>query len=111
LYGGQSNSMADYTTRKDILKEAIELTTNDRNASYGEPYFNHERIAQIWSVILGHTIQPSQVALCMAGLKLARLAGQSTPDSYVDGAAYFAIAGELHEIETIRDEVRDETWG
>lgn len=103
--------MADYTTRTDILKEAIQLTTNERNEAYGEPYFNHERIARIWSVILGHTIEPSQVALCMAGLKLARLSGQSTPDSYVDGAAYFAIAGELHEIETIRDEAKDKTWG
>jgi len=36
------------------------------------------------------------VALCMAGLKLARLSGNpDNMDSYIDGAAYLAIAGEL----------------
>jgi len=43
---------------------------------------------------------PSQVALCMAGLKLARLAGNPENfDSYIDGAAYLAIAAELFDLE------------
>jgi len=82
--------------RKDILEAATSLTTNDRNLQHGEPYINHDNIARIWSVILGYRVEPFQVALCMAGLKLARLSGNpDNMDSYIDGAAYLAIAGEL----------------
>jgi len=81
---------------QDILKSASELTTGERRKSYGEPYINHKRIADIWSVILEYEVTPSQVALCMVGVKLARLV--ETPDhidSFIDGAAYMAIAGEI----------------
>lgn len=83
-------------TRKEILETALELTTGDRNKSYGDPYDNHQRIANIWKEILGCDVTASQVALCMVGVKLARLV--ETPDhfdSFVDGAAYMAIAGEI----------------
>ena len=84
--------------RIDILGQAAELTLGDRNDSYGDPFPNHDNIARIWSVILGRTIEPFEVALCMAGLKIARLSGNpANQDSYVDGAAYMAIAGELHD--------------
>lgn len=83
--------------RANVLREAIILTHGDRNDQHGDPRPNHENIAQIWSVILGRDITPAQVALCMAGLKLARLASNpDNRDSYVDGAAYLAIAHELH---------------
>ena len=85
-----------YPNRKDILDQATSLTVGDRNAQHGNPYENHDNIARIWSVILGRKIEPFEVALCMAGLKLARLAGNpDNMDSYIDGAAYLAIAGEL----------------
>lgn len=82
--------------RQDILDEASRLTHGNRDKNYGTPLVNHQRIAAIWSVILGVDITPSQVALCMAGVKIARLV--ATPDhedSFIDGAAYFAIAGEI----------------
>ena len=82
--------------RQDILREAERLTSSDRNKNYGDPLVNHQRIANIWSVLLGIEVTPSQVALCLVGVKLARLV--ETPDhldSFVDGAAYFAIAGEI----------------
>ena len=82
--------------RTEILREAERLTSDDRNKNYGDPLVNHQRIATIWSVLLGQDITPSQVALCLVGVKLARLV--ETPDhldSFVDGAAYFAIAGEI----------------
>jgi len=86
--------------RGNILDEAKQLTYGDRNGQHGSPLLNHVRIAQIWSVILGHEVLPSQVALCMAGLKLARLAGNPENfDSYIDGAAYLAIAAELFDFE------------
>lgn len=82
--------------RGEILDEAKRLTHGDRNKNYGTPYTNHKRIADIWSVILEKEITPAQVALCMVGVKIARLV--ETPDhldSFVDGCAYFAISGEL----------------
>lgn len=84
--------------REDILRSAMELTTGDRRAAYGDPYINHKRIAEIWSVLLDWEVSPSQVALCMVGVKLARLV--ETPDhldSFIDGAAYMAIAAEITE--------------
>ena len=81
--------------REEILLKAIDLTMGDRNEQNGDPRENHQRIATIWSVILGSTIEPYQVALCMAGLKLARLAHNPLDDSFIDGAAYLAIAGEI----------------
>lgn len=82
--------------RTDVLNEAIELTNGDRNNTHGDPLPNHARIALIWSAILEIEVTPTQVALCMAGMKLARMSYQpSNIDSAIDGAAYFAIAAEL----------------
>jgi len=85
--------------RGNILDEAKRLIHTDRQKEYGHPLINHQRIAKLWSVILEKEITPAQAALCMAMVKAARLV--QTPeheDSYIDGAAYFAIAGELsHE--------------
>lgn len=82
--------------RSTILAKAINLTTGDRDKNYGTPLVNHQRIAAIWSVLLEKDITPSQVALCMAGVKMARLIESPNHlDSFVDGAAYFAIAGEI----------------
>ena len=88
--------------RGEILKKADELTTSTRNKEYGEPYENHLRISKIWSVILGVEVKPSAVALCMAGLKLARLAHNYSEDSFIDGCAYLAIAGELADGEGVK---------
>lgn len=84
-------------TRTQILETASDLINGDRQADYGTPQENFARIADIWTVILGHTVRADQVALCMAGLKLARLANGPHQDSYVDGAGYLALAAELSE--------------
>ncbi len=82
--------------RGEILKEADRLTHGDRNKNYGTPLVNHQRIAQLWSVWLETEITPAQAAMCLALVKVARLI--ETPDhldSFIDGAAYFSIAGEI----------------
>lgn len=82
--------------RNQILDEAKRLTSVDRQKNYGEPLINHQRIAQLWQVILGTEISPAEVALCMCAVKIARLV--ETPqheDSYIDLVAYAAIAGEI----------------
>lgn len=90
-------------TRSRVLAEAMDLINGDRQEAYGPPSENFQRIAAGWSVILGNDISPDQVALCMAWLKIARLANGKHGangkhvDSYIDGAAYMALAAELAE--------------
>ena len=83
------------TTRGEILREANDLIHGDRQKAYGPPAENFQRIADGWAVIGGAPVTPEQVALCMAWLKIARLRVGPHRDSYVDGAAYLALAGEL----------------
>jgi len=83
------------TTRSYILNTADELINGDRESHYGTPQENFARIAQGWSVLLEADVTPEQVALCMAWLKMARLVNGPHEDSYVDAAAYMALAGEL----------------
>jgi len=84
--------------RIEILKEAEKLTANDRLETHGTPYLNHRRIADLWSAYLETPITPEQVAICQALVKVARSQQSSIDDHYIDGAAYFAIAGELAAI-------------
>ncbi len=81
--------------RGDILKEAARLTSNDRQNQYGDPYTNHHRIADLWTTYLETEIKPEQVAICMALVKIARLMQTQSDDSFIDLAAYAAIAGEI----------------
>ena len=85
--------------RIEILEEAALLIGTDgaRERDYGTPQENFKRIADGWAVILQADVSAEQVALCMAWLKLARLVNGPHPDSYVDAAAYMALAGELSE--------------
>ena len=85
------------TERENILAEAAALICGDRQAQYGPPAENFARIAAGWEVILGVPVAPDQVALCMAWLKIARLVNGPHRDSYVDGAGYLALAGELSD--------------
>ena len=86
------------TTRRAILREADALVHGDRQRTYGPPQENFKRIAKGWEIILGADVTAEQVALCMAWLKIARLCEGPHRDSYVDGAAYLALAGELADL-------------
>jgi hypothetical protein len=83
--------------RTRILETAAKLINGDREAHYGTPQENFGRIAKGWAVILQSDVTPEQVALCMAWLKIARLVQGPHDDSYIDGAAYMALAGELRD--------------
>ena len=85
--------------RLEILEEAARLIgrDGDRERDYGTPQENFRRIAAGWSVLLEKDVSAEQVALCMAWLKLARLVHGPHLDSYIDSAAYMALAGELSE--------------
>ena len=82
---------------KDLLKEAIKLVGGDRQEEYGDKLTNHKNIADLWSIFLKKEIDPHDVAICMALVKVARLMHQRKKDSYLDLAAYAAIAGEIEK--------------
>ena len=79
----------------DFLTEAKAII-QDRGMDYGHPSDNMQRTARLWSAFLEMPITDHQVASCMALVKLARSMETGKVDNYIDGAAYFAIAGQLH---------------
>ena len=95
---------------KEILKEASKLIGGDRNDDYGDKLTNHQNIAALWSVFLRKNITPHDVAMCMALVKVARLMHAHKKDSYLDMAAYAAIAGEI-EARTNKDNQSFESEG
>jgi hypothetical protein len=79
----------------DFLTEAKAII-QDRGMDYGHPSDNMSRTAALWSSFLEMPITDYQVASCMALVKLARSMETGKVDNYIDGAAYMAIAGQLH---------------
>lgn len=79
-----------------MLDEAYTLINGDRQEDYGTPQESFASIARLWSEYLGVSIKPSQVAMCMGLLKVARQKqGPKKQDTYVDAAGYYALAAEL----------------
>lgn len=79
----------------DFLTEAKAII-QDRGMDYGHPTDNMQRTARLWSAYLEVPIMDYQVANCMALVKLARSMESGKVDTYIDFAAYAAIAGTLH---------------
>ena len=79
----------------DFLTEAKAII-QDRGLDYGHPTDNMQRTARLWSAYLEMPIMDYQVANCMALVKLARSMESGKVDTYIDLAAYAAIAGTLH---------------
>ena len=85
--------------RAYFLDKAEELINGPRAHEYGEARENHQRIADVWGMILGHKVTPEQVCACMIGLKLARLANNmQQDDTWVDIAGYAALGGEISQL-------------
>ena len=81
----------------NILKRADELVNGPRQENYGPPSENYARAAQFWSAILGVDVTPSQVVLCMIGIKMAREIHKHKTDNLVDIAGYAAVLEMLEE--------------
>ena len=78
---------------KELLSKAINLVGGDRQRDYGDKVKNHDNIAKLWSAYLDVA---HDVAIMMALLKMARTKlGAVSEDTYIDMAAYSAIAGEI----------------
>lgn len=83
------------TKRQQALDTASSLIHGPRNADYGPPKVNFQRIADRWSQILKIDIEPWQVCLMMADLKIARMCEGYTEDSPIDIIGYAALMAEL----------------
>jgi hypothetical protein len=86
---------------QSILDEAG-FIRGERGKVYGHPYINHRRIADLWSAYLGIPIPPDQVAVCMALVKISRIAetpGHRGRDGYVDGVSYLSLAAMLATVD------------
>ena len=79
----------------DFLNEA-KATIQDRGMDYGHPTDNMQRTARLLSAYLEVPIMDYQVAGIMVLVKLARSMESAKVDTYIDAAAYMAIAGQLH---------------
>lgn len=86
--------------RAEVLDKAKELVSGPRAQEYGPPIINFGRIAKLWSVVLHKEVTPSEVALCLAQLKVSRLCETpDSPDGWVDLAGYAACGGEVSEVQ------------
>jgi hypothetical protein len=82
-------------SRYELLNDAAKTVT-DRGANYGTPAENFERIAVLWTALLGHEVSAAQVAMMMAAVKMARLcADEKHMDSWIDIAGYAACGAEI----------------
>jgi hypothetical protein len=86
-------------TRKELLAKATTIVTGERDAQYGGPEDNFNRIANLWNAYLGQVdlIGPEDVAVMMMLLKVARIAASEykSMDSWVDIAGYAACGAEI----------------
>ena len=78
-----------------LLRHAAGVIEN-RRQQYGPPKALFDHIAKRWSLVLGTEVTPTQVALCMIDLKVARLVHDPAHrDSIVDLAGYAACLREV----------------
>lgn len=89
-------------TRSDILRKAEQCVCGQREQDYGSPEDNFQVIADLWNAYKNVSFTPTDVAMMMALLKIARIkTGTATEDSFVDLAGYAACGGEIATNKTI----------
>lgn len=84
-----------YPRRNLVLDTAKRLIGGDRRETYGSARDNFTNTGKLWEGVLGVPVSATQVAMCMALLKISRL--NHTPgheDSWVDAVGYLALGAE-----------------
>ncbi|UXE04429.1 hypothetical protein SEA_FUNSIZED_58 [Mycobacterium phage Funsized] len=82
--------------RSQLLHDADTAISGDRQRDYGPVLPGFERIAALWSIILGTEVTAEQYAMCQIATKVGRLV--ETPnhrDSWLDVAGYAALGAEV----------------
>ena len=95
-------------TRAEVLHRAEQCVCGQREEDYGTPEDNFETIADFWVTYLNRAcvdeegcvyIDATDVAMMMALLKIARIAGGAgTRDSFIDLSGYAACGGECADV-------------
>jgi hypothetical protein len=79
----------------EILQSATDLYS-ERGLHYGHPTDNMARAARLISSYLEIPLEDYQVAVILTLVKIARSIEDSQQiDTWIDGASYLAIAGQL----------------
>ena len=83
-----------------ILDTAKKLITGDRAQSYGSIHDNAAEVAKRLTLQFGNSHKPSDYAITMLEIKMARLKGDKRDfDTLVDIAGYADLAWQLIEDE------------
>jgi hypothetical protein len=92
-----TEAILEHLGKKSLLQEADDLINGPRQEAYDDPKRNHQRIAVLWSVILGKEVTYQQVIQCMIAVKLARLIHSPDHlDSWKDIAGYAGVWDLAH---------------
>lgn len=89
---------------ESVLKEALALVNGDRQAAYGGPWEDFSATAEFWTTWLHRRhkmteeaeLDPEDVALMMALLKVSREAGKHKRDNLSDLGGYTECAQMVH---------------
>lgn len=82
--------------RDETLQTAMDAINGTRAATYGDARTGLTRIAKLWEQVLDTEVDPDQVAICMALVKIARLVeSPGHTESWVDVAGYAALGSEI----------------
>jgi len=83
-----------FSKPRTVLDE-VQGVMKERQKDYAPPKENFERIAALWSVVLGVPVTSKQVALCMIQTKVAREMHASKRDNLVDIIGYATCMEQL----------------
>ena len=82
--------------RKEVLEAAAKIVCGERQTNYGKPENSFRQIAELWRAYLHIAITPTDVAMMMSLLKIARIkTGTATDYSFIDLAGYAACGAEI----------------
>lgn len=80
-----------------ILADADRLVAEDRNADYGHPLDDFEKVVGMARALWGRGPEtPEEHAIYMVFVKLAREANRPKRDNRVDGAGYLKTLDMIH---------------
>jgi hypothetical protein len=77
--------------------DEIKKIQNERKESYGDTKKSFQTIAAFWSTYLDIEINPEQVAVMMALLKVSRSKTDKSFDTYLDFASYAILTDKVRE--------------
>ena len=93
--GNTYNTYALENKEDETPKDRVRSTILQEK-QHGEFYSNAYLTAKLWCGYTGYDIQPEQVPIMLALLKVARSSNSNNMDNFRDAAGYMALAAELN---------------